>query len=418
MTSALGQHFFRHEYGRLVSILSRRVGARHLDLIEDAVQLALTAAVETWQRSGAPENPSAWLFRVAHNHLVGELRRSTRQAELAARHRPEGEPATADDVQAFLGGDVRDDCLRMLFACCEDAIPLESQLVLALKVLCGFDVREIAERLFISEANAYKRLNRAKSRLRADDFELGCLTLAQLASRLPAVQTVLYVLFTEGYLSSHADGVIRRELCEEAVRLTEELARHPAGAVPETFALLALMHLHIARMPARQDGAGGLLLLEQQDRALWDTNEIAIGLEWLARSAAGAVFSRYHAEAGIAAEHCLAASFAETRWERIVECYALLEQVAPSALHTLNRALALAEWQGAGAALKLLDGLAQPSWLVDSHLWAAVLADLHRRAGNSIEAERYRTEALASAPSVAVREALERRLVRQNRLPL
>jgi RNA polymerase sigma factor (sigma-70 family) len=418
MTSALGQHFFRREYGRLVSILSRRVGARHLDLIEDAVQLALAAAVETWPRSGAPENPSAWLFRVAHNHLVGELRRSTRQAELAAQHGTEGEPATAQDVQAFLGGDVRDDCLRMLFACCEEAIPLESQLVLALKVLCGFDVREIAERLFISEANAYKRLARAKSRLRADDFELRCLTLAQLASRLPAVQTVLYVLFTEGYLSSHADGVIRRELCDETVRLTEELARHPVGAVPETFALLALMHLHIARMPARQDGAGGLLLLEEQDRALWDTNEIAAGLEWLARSAAGAVFSRYHAEAGIAAEHCLAASFAETRWERIVECYALLEQVAPSALHTLNRALALAEWQGPEAALKLLEGLAPPSWLVGSYLWAAVLADLHRRAGNSIEAERYRTEALASAPSAAVREALERRLVRQTGLPL
>jgi RNA polymerase sigma-70 factor (ECF subfamily) len=418
MTSALGQHFFRHEYGRLVAILSRRVGARHLDLVEDAVQLALAAAVESWPRSNAPENPSAWLFRVAQNHLVGELRRSARHAEFAAQWGIEGEPATAGEVQAFLGGDVRDDTLRMLFACCEEAIPLESQLVFALKVLCGFDVREIAERLFISEANAYKRLARAKSRLREDDFELGCLTLAELTSRLPAVQTVLYVLFTEGHLSSHADGVIRRELCDEAIRLTEELARHPVGAVPETFALLALMHLHIARMPARQDGSGGLLLLEEQDRALWDTNEVATGLEWLARSAAGTVFSRYHAEAGIAAEHCLAATFAETRWERIVECYALLEEVAPSARHTLNRALALAEWQGPDAALRLLEGLAPPSWLVGSYLWAAVLADLHRRAGNTDEAQRYRTNALATAPSLTVREALERRLAEPSCLPL
>jgi RNA polymerase sigma-70 factor (ECF subfamily) len=282
--------------------------------------------------------------------------------------------------------------------------------VLALKVLCGFDVREIAERLFISEANAYKRLARAKSRLREVEFELDGLTAAQLESRLPAVRTVLYVLFTEGYLSSHAEGAIRRELCDEAIRLAEELAEHQVGAVPETFALLALMHLHRARMPARQDGAGGLLLLEEQDRALWDADEVAVGLTWLARSASGTGFSRYHAEAGIAAEHCLAPTFAETRWERIVECYALLEQLAPSALHTLNRSLALAEWQGPSAGLKLLEGLAPPSWLLGSYLWAAVLADLHRRAGNSPEAQRYRTTALATAPSPTVRDALERRL--------
>jgi RNA polymerase sigma-70 factor (ECF subfamily) len=298
----------------------------------------------------------------------------------------------------------------MLFACCDDAIPVESQLVLALRVLCGFDVREISERLFISEANVYKRLARAKSRLRAAEFELDGLTLAQLASRLPAVQTVLYVLFTEGYLSSHADGAIRRELCDEAIRLAEELAQYDGAAVPETFALLALMHLHVARMPGRQDGAGGLLLLEEQDRTLWDANDVAVGLAWLARSARGAVFSRYHAEAGIAAEHCLAPTFAETRWERIVECYGLLEQLAPSALHTLNRALALAELQGPSAGLKLIEGLAPPSWLAGSYLWSAVFADLHRRAGNAREAQRYRATALATASSAAVRQALERRL--------
>ncbi len=182
------------------------------------------------------------------------------------------------------------------------------------------------------------------------------------------------------------------------------------SAVPETFALLALMHLHVARMPARQDGSGGLILLEEQDRALWDSREIQIGLEWLARSAEGETFSRYHAEAGIAAEHCLAPAFAETRWERIVECYALLEQLAPSGLHKLNRAVALAEWKGPRAGLTLLDGLAPPSWLEGSYLWAAVLADLHRRAGDVGLAERHRAIALAAAPSPAVRAALERRL--------
>jgi RNA polymerase sigma-70 factor (ECF subfamily) len=223
------------------------------------------------------------------------------------------------------------------------------------------------------------------------------------------VQSILYVLFTEGYLSSHADGAIRREFCDEAIRLATELASHAVGAVPETFALLALMHLHAARASARQDASGGLVLLEEQDRSLWDAKEIELGLGWLARSVEGATFSRYHAEAGIAAEHCLAPTFAETRWERIVACYELLEHLAPSPVHTLNRAVALAELRGPQAGLKLLEGLAPPSWLAGSYLWAAVLADLHRRAGNAARAKQHRAIALASAPSAAVRAALERR---------
>ena len=156
-----GEHFFRHEYGRLVAILSRRVGVHHLEAVEDAVQYALLMAVETWPREAAPENPSAWLFRVAHNRFTGELRQRARHAAVAERHGL-GEPDAIEAPAAFLAGDVRDDLLRMLFVCCDDAIPVESQLVLALKTLCGFDVREIAERLFVTEANVYRRLGRAR----------------------------------------------------------------------------------------------------------------------------------------------------------------------------------------------------------------------------------------------------------------
>ena len=185
---------------------------------------------------------------------------------------------------------------------------------------------------------------------------LGELTGEQFSSRLPAVNKILYVLFTEGYLSSHTEMAIRRELCDEAIRLAAILAEHPVGQISETFALLALMHLHVARMTARQDESGGLLLLEEQDRALWDRPRIQVGLEWLAKSAQGVGFSRYHAEAGIAAEHCLAPSFQETRWDRVVECYSLLERIAPSAIHKLNRAVAVAEWQGPAAGLAVLKG--------------------------------------------------------------
>jgi RNA polymerase sigma-70 factor (ECF subfamily) len=392
-------------------MLSRRVGLQHLQTVEDAVQSALLAAFERWTAAGSlPDDPSAWLYRSALNNVIGELRQRARRERLAEQHGPEDGEAVAESPTAALQGDLEDDQLRMMFVCCDDSIPVESQLVIALRTLCGFDVREIAERLFATEANVYKRLSRARSRLR----ELGSLpddlTGEQFASRLPAVQGILYLLFTEGYLSSQAEAAIRRDLCDEAKRLTLVLAGHPAGGTPETFALLALMHLHAARMTARQDGSGGLLLLEEQDRGLWDQPEIQLGLSWLARSATGSVFSRYHAEAGVAAEHCLAPSFERTRWARIVECYELLERVAPSALHTLNRAVAVAEWRGAAAGLAELEGLEPPSWLAGSYMWAAVLADLHRRCEHGEDSRRYRDLAIESAPSQVVKDLLTRRL--------
>ena len=412
MTTSLGEHFFRHEFGRLVATLSRRVGLRHLEAVEDAVQEALLAAVDSWPKTVVPDNPSAWLYRVAHNRFVGELRRQARRGALDELHAAAEPEADESAPELRLAGDVRDDLLRMLFVCCDEAIPIESQLALALKTLCGFDVREIAARLFTTEANVYKRLGRARSCLRELPLREADVTTDRLTTRLPVVQGVLYLLFTEGYLSVHAETAIRRELCDEARRLATLLAEHPVSATPETFALLALMHLHTARMAARQDVAGGLVLLEDQDRSRWDQTLIHQGLHWLARSAAGATFSRFHAEAGIAAEHCVAPSFAETRWDRVIECYALLERVAPSPLHLLNRAVATAELHGPAQGLALLEGIDPPTWLSGSYMWSAVLADLHRRAGNDAVAESYRRTALETAPSASIREVLTRRLAR------
>jgi RNA polymerase sigma factor (sigma-70 family) len=410
MNRALDSRFFRHEYGRLVATLSRRVGVRQLQTVEDAVQAALLAAVDQWPRAGLPDQPSAWLFRVAKNRLVSELQRRRRRGELDRQSCDTFASSVSPSI-VYLRGDVEDDLLRMLFVCCSDALPIESQLVLALKVLCGFGVREIAERLFLTEANVYKRLGRAQERLRATATELDGVPSEQLALRLPAVQAVLYLLFTEGYCSSHSEAPVRQELCDDAKRITTLLAHHPDGATPETFALLALMHLHSARAGGRRSASGGLVLLEEQDRSLWDTAEIQLGLTWLARSAKGDGFSRYHAEAGIAAEHCLAPSFAETRWDRIVECYLLLERTAPSVLHTLNRAIATAEHLGAAAGLAVLDGIDAPPWLERSHLWHAVLAFLHGRGGSIDLARQHATKALDHAPSEPIAEALKRRLV-------
>jgi len=409
MTERLEAHFFRHAYARLVASFVRRIGPRHLESVEDAVQSALLVAVQTWPRQSLPNDPMAWLYRVAQRQLASELRRAARHGELAAKHLLDDEDTPDVDVGS-LSGDFREELLRMLFVCCDDAIPVESQLVLALKTLCGFGVSEIAERLFMTEANVYKRLERARHRLH--DMPLADIerTPAQQSARLPSVHAVLYTLFSEGHLSSHAEGAIRRELCDDAVRLATMLAEHPIGATPAGFALVAVMYLHRARLSARQDGSGGLLLLEEQDRARFDPDDIAAGLTWLARAAQGSTISRYHAEAGIAAEHCLARTFAETRFDRIVDYYELLERLAPSALHTLNRAVALAELRGPEEALSILAGLEPPSWLAGSYQWSAVLSDLHRRTGRVDEAHRCREAALSSAPSDVIRETLARRL--------
>jgi RNA polymerase sigma-70 factor (ECF subfamily) len=388
-------------------MLVRRAGVRHLELVEDAVQHAMTAALVAWQRD-VPDEPIAWLYRVAHNKLVQDLRRDQGREQILQRIGPD---ASADDtVQVAFADEIPDAMLRMIFVCCDDSIPWESQLVLALKTLCGFSTAEIAASLFTSEANVHKRLARARDRLRSSAPDLDSPPLDALQARLGGVYGVLYLLFNEGYLSTSEDHAIRRELCAEAVRLTTLLAEHPAGATPECFALLALMHLHVARLAARVDASGGLLLLEEQDRSRWDRESMQLGMAWLQRSAAGDAFSRFHAEAAIAAEHCLAPSFAETRWSEIAALYATLERIAPSPLHTLNRAIAIAECQDAESALAILDELVPPTWLLGSHLWDAVLADLHRRAGHEELARLHRARAIESAPTDAVRSLLQRRL--------
>jgi RNA polymerase sigma factor (sigma-70 family) len=404
---AVPDAWFRHEFGRLVSVLSRRFGVHRLEACEDAAQTALLRAVELWPGSRAPDDRGAWLYRVAHHHVVDALRRETRRERLtadAAPEAPEGEPSV------HLASEVTDDVLRMLFVCADPGIPPESQLVLALKTLCGFSTEEIALRLFQSEDAVHKRLQRARARLSEEQDLLDGPPLDALAERLPSVLRVLYLLFNEGYSSSEPDRPIRRELCEEAVRLALLLVAHPVGAIAETDALLAVMYLHAARFDARFDPAGGLLLLEDQDRSRWDRELVALGLYHLQRAARGERFSAYHAEAGIAAEHCLAPSWDATRWDEITRLYAMLERIAPSPLHTLNRAIALAAWKGPDAGLAVLQAFEPPAWLSRYYLWHATLGELHRRRGDRREAVLYLERALSAAPTNAEKALLERRL--------
>lgn len=389
----LPEHWFRHELGRLVSILARRFGFHRMELCEDAAQTALLQATRSWSQA-LPDDPGAWLYRVAHNCVLDELRREKRDerylGEVHAEHAQQ---------------EAHDDVLRLLFVCADPAIPPESQLVLALKTLCGFSTEEIALRLFQSEDAVHKRLQRARARLR-EHAEVQPIDPDRVHSVLP----MLYLLFNEGYSSAQPDRMIRRELCDEALRLALMLREDPAGAIPETDALIALICFHAARFDARVDAMGGLLLLDEQDRSRWDRELIGRGLDHLGRSARGETPSRYHVEAGIAAEHCLAPSFAETRWEEIVRLYELLERIAPSPLNVLNRAIALAEWKGPDAGLAALDAIEAPSWLRGYYLWDATLGELHRRRGDLDRALAHTTRALAGAPTRAEKALLERRI--------
>ncbi|MGJ8692528.1 MAG: RNA polymerase sigma factor [Thalassotalea sp.] len=410
-------HLFRHEYGKLVALLLRKTGMEHLDAIEDSVQWAMAQALEFWPRADTPTSPSAWLYKVAYHHLLSELRTGQRKNAIltehfaaADNHKVESEDITLANV-AF-DSEMQDAMLRMLFTACHDAIPVESQLVFTLKSLCGFNIREIALRLFTSQANVYKRFERAKNTLKNQTLTLDELTDNEISRRLPSIHRVLYLVFTEGYLSSHSDIAIRQDLCHEAIRLTRLLLDTKLTAVPNSYALLALMYFNLARIKSRQTECGALLLLEQQDRKQWQPEHITIAMALLAQSAQGDEISRYHIEANIAAEHCLSPSFEQTNWAKIIASYELLEQVAPSPLHQLNRAIATAQWQGPEAGLAVLKLADVPHWLNLSYHWHTVLAYLLLQSGADEQAKKHAQQAIAAAPTNSIKQLLTKRLVR------
>jgi RNA polymerase sigma factor (sigma-70 family) len=390
-SGAVVEHLFRHEAGRILSTLTRIFGLDRIDLAEDVVQEALLKALQQWPFSGVPENPSAWIMQVAKNHALDILRReqtlaSRRDAIIAAA------PSSVENPgELFLDHEIKDDELRMMFACCHPSIPVESQIALTLKTLGGFSAAEIARGFLSNEQTIHKRLVRAKQKLRELRAEFKIPSGEDLLPRLNTVLDVLYLLFNEGYNASHGDTLIRKDLCNEAIRLVRLLCAHTVGDKPATHALHALMLLHTARFPARTDEHGDLLLLKDQDRTLWDKRMIDEGLKELELSGEGNEVSEYHLQAGIAACHCLARSYEETDWPRILMLYDMLVQVNSSPVVALNRAIALARVQGPETGIKAVEEIKAHGRLDNYHLLHAVLGEFHMEMGNYKEAaENYR----------------------------
>jgi RNA polymerase sigma factor (sigma-70 family) len=406
-------HLFRHEAGRMVATLTRVFGLHNLELAEDVVQDAFCRALEVWKLRGIPENPSAWLMKTAKNRALDVLRRERTARTFAPEYGRllHTEWTLANAVQeAFDSTDVHEDVLRMMFSCCHHGLPDAAQVMLVLSLAGGFGVREIAAAFVSSHAATEKRLTRAKRALKESGVLFEIADPADFARRLPAVQRALYLIFSEGYHGASARAVVRADLCHEAIRLTRLLAEHRLAATPPTLALLALMYFNAARLPARLDPTGNLTALPDQDRSRWDRGMIEDGVGWLERSAIGPEVSRYHIEAAIAAEHARAASTEATDWRAIVSLYDTLMRIAPSPIVALNRAIALAQRDGAKCGCDAIDAIADRDRLEGYPFYHAARGELALRVNDPASARTHFRDAAALARNIEERRFYESRL--------
>jgi RNA polymerase sigma-70 factor (ECF subfamily) len=441
---SLVDHLFRRSAGRMTATLARVLGADHLDLAEDVVQEALATALAQWPYGGVPDDPEAWLFRVARNRAIDVLRRDTKFRE---KERAVVDAFNArSETTAKFSHELEDDDLQMMLMCCDGRLAAETRLALTLKIVCGFGVDEIARALIVKPEAIAQRIVRAKRFLRDHQIELAppqqlptppviskfilratrgrsgeiahkppdpasarriklraLPSREELPQRLDSLLDVVYLMFNEGYAATAGDDLVRRDLVDEAIRLCEELCSHEATALPKTHALAALMHLQRARLAARVDAAGDLLLLDEQDRSLWDRDAVARGLRHLDQAAAGNELTRFHVEAEIAAEHL----FDETDWPHIVELYDDLMSIAPSAVVALNRAIAVAMVDGPDAGLDAAAAL-EPELRDYVHFHAAI-GELSRRAGDREKANEHFRRASELSSTLPLKRWFEKR---------
>jgi len=382
----------------MVATLTGIFGLEHLTLAEDVVQEALARALQTWPFYGVPNNPAAWIMRASRNLALDVVRREQvfRHKEIEIISSMERD-SLAPDAAAFRDQEIADDRLRMMFVCCHPLIPADAHVALTLKTLCGFSVAEIARAFLTSEAAMAKRLTRARQKIRETQIPFEIPEGAELTRRLNGVLQSLYLLFNEGYKASSGEKLVRKEICDEAIRLTTLLLGHGCGNHPKTHALLALMLLNGARLPARMDTEGNLLRLQEQDRAQWDQAMIARGMFHLAQSAAGEEITEYHLQAGIAGIHCAAKDYALTDWPQILELYDRLIEYDDSPVVALNRAVAEAEVHGSQAGIAAVRAIQNLPSLESYYLLYAVLGEFESRLNNPLAAAAHFRKALQLA---------------------
>jgi len=396
---------YRAESRRVLATLIRLLG--DFDLAEEALHDAFASAVEQWPREGVPANPRAWLVSAGRFKAIDALRRRARfdasLTQLAERLNADTRAAAEPDEEG-----VEDDRLRLIFTCCHPALPPEGRMALTLREVCGLTTEEIARAFLTAPPTVAQRIVRAKTKIKTANIPYQVPARAELPDRLDTVLHVIYLVFNEGYSASSGEALTRSDLSGEAIRLGHLLVE--LLPEPEVTGLLALMLLQESRRQARTSPTGDLVLLEDQDRTLWNREQIAEGTALVERALASRRFGPYTVQAAIAAVHAQAPSAAVTDWAQIVAWYDALLEANPSPVVELNRAVAVAMRDGPAAGLALIDAILARGDLADYHLAHAARADLHRRLGKAAEARASYQRALELARQEPERRFLERRL--------
>ena len=394
----------------MVSVLTRLFGFSNIEQAEDIVQDTIVKALEVWKWGKIPENPQAWLYKAAKNKAIDLIRREKLKYkidnELSVLLKSEYTLVPKVN-ELFMEGEIKDSQLRMMFACCHPAIAPGSQITLMLKTLCGLSAREIGNAFLSNEETIAKRIYRTKEKIREEKIVLDFPGADLMPLRLDAVLKALYLLFNEGYSSSHTEKLIREDLCEEAMRLAILLSENVKTNLPQTNALLALMCYHVSRFDARLDDKGFIILLKDQDRTQWNKFLISKGNEYLARASEGTMIYDFHIEAAIASAHANSTSFEGTDWNLILSMYDSLLERTNNPMVALNRNLALAEVRGEKKAIEELEKMKGLS--ANGH-YNTSLGELNLRAGNKNEAKRYFERALPLTSSKVEAELIQRKI--------
>ena len=398
------KHLFQQEFSKMVAVISKLFGLQHIEMAEDIVSETFLQASETWGVKGIPANPTAWLYTVAKNKTLYHFRRNKIFDKKVA---PEWVAQEKDQEYVepdFSKENIKDSQLQMLFAVCNPAIVSEAQIGLALRILCGFGIDEIADAFLSNKETINKRLFRAKEKLRTENVTMELPGVTEIASRLDNVLHIIYLLFAEGYYSKTQDQILRKDLCVEAMRLGLMLTEYAPTNKPHTNALMALMCFHASRFTARQTGEASYVLYEQQDEQLWDQDLILQGIYFLGLSAQGHEVSSYHLEARIAYWHCMKEDTPE-KWEEILALYDHLLQVNYSPSVALNRAFALFKVKGPQAALAEAENLK----LEDNHFYFVLLGELYKNI-DSQKAKTHLQKAYALAKTQTEKQVIQEKM--------